>query len=209
MIELKSKLVGFYQIEVLKADGSVKTLTPWFPNLITNGGLDRCAVNTDYLNYCLVGTGNTAPAYTDTQLVTFVNSTGSVTSNATAPTVSPYYASIIRTYTFGEGVAAGNLSEVGIGWSSANTSLFSRALIVDNVGIPITITVLSDEFLIVRYELRRYVPEIDTSSVITISSVSYTFTGRASSCTNATWLSSVILTILFYNTNNIIVIQKY
>lgn len=52
------------------------------------------------------------------------------------------------------GVAAGNLSEVGMGWGNSN--LWNRALIKDINGNPTTITILSDEYLDVVSEIRIY-----------------------------------------------------
>lgn len=73
-----------------------------------------------------------------------------------------------RTFRFSAGAAAGNLSEVGIGGYYENNLLFSRALIVDDLGSPTTINVLSDEFLDVTYELRLY-PKITDTIITNIS----------------------------------------
>jgi hypothetical protein len=159
-------------------------LADWFPNLITNGGLDRIGTNADYLSYCHVGAGNTTPAFTDTGLASWLAQTASKIGSTSIQGSSPYYSTQQYVYFFDIGVAAGNLAEVGVGWSNSNTDLYSRALILDSGGSPTTITVLSDEYLYVTYQMRRYIPEIDTSSVVNISGIDYTFTGRAAVCTN-------------------------
>lgn len=180
MINLKTKVAGYYKIEARKKDGSNRVLADWFPNLITNQGLDRIGASSDYLNYCHVGSGSTAPAVTDTGLVTHVAQTSTVESESTGNSgASPYYSYNTRVFSFGEGVAEGNLTEVGIGWSASTGNLFSRALILDGVGSPTTITVLSDEYLYVTYQFRRYIPEVDTGDTVVIASVTYTFVGRA------------------------------
>jgi hypothetical protein len=116
----KSTLQGFYKLEAVKLDGTRRVLTDWFPNLITNGGLDRIGVSSTYLDYCHVGSGNTAPANTDTGLATPVASTITSTSTTGIQGSSPYYTWQTIVYTFGLGVAAGNLAEVGVGWSASN-----------------------------------------------------------------------------------------
>ncbi|MBD8496659.1 hypothetical protein, partial [Pseudomonas syringae] len=66
-----------------------------------------------------------------------------------------------QSYTFPIGGATGNISEIGIGWALTGTSLFSRALVKDSSGNPITITVLADEQLRVYYQFRVYQPTTD------------------------------------------------
>lgn len=153
--------------------------TGWFENLITNGGLDRFGTHAPtnssgsnpedtWRGHALpqfhVGSGNTAPAVTDTALQTLVASV-----NSGGPTRSANYATgyaqDIYSAQFGEGVAQGNLSEIGIG---NVTDLFSRALILDDLGNPTTITVLSNEFLTVYYTLRVNIPQSDVVTTVSI-----------------------------------------
>lgn len=179
-IDLKVGCEGWYKIEAVKADGSRRLLADWFPNLITDQGLNRMGANSDYLLWCQVGSGDNTPAFTDTTLETFVAATSNQTAVSTgAQPSSPYFIAHTITYRFAEGVAAGNLSEVGIAWTSGASSLFSRALIVDSLGAPTTITVLSDEFLDVTYQLRIYPPTTDVTGTIVISGISYDYTLRA------------------------------
>ena len=167
------KISGKYKLQVIKDDGSIKQDTGWFSNLITNGGLDALGDNLYFGRYCQVGSGNTAPANGDTGLanrIASVDKGGSwcATNLAGAASSSPYYQYQRIVYTFGTGVAAGNISEVGIGWASSG-SLYSRALILDINGNPTTITVLSDEQLIVTYEFRFYPIETDTTGSVTFT----------------------------------------
>jgi hypothetical protein len=124
-----------------------------------------------FMTHCHVGSGSTPPANTDTALVTFVASTGSVHSSSSGTALSsPYYGYTRKTFRFFAGTATGNLTEVGIGWQSGTGGLFSRSLIKDELGDPTTITVLSDEVLDVTYELRSYADEADSASFeVTIS----------------------------------------
>lgn len=184
MIELNmnSQVSGLYKLEVIKKDGSVSG-TGWFKNLITDGGMDRRAANTDYINYCQVGSGSSTPSYSDTALSARIagsNTQYSISEGAASS--SPYYVYVIKTFSFAAGVAAGNISEVGVGWASTG-SLFSRALVVDGSGNPTSITVLSDEELRVTYQLRLYVPLNDVTGSVNLGGVTYNYTARASLAT--------------------------
>lgn len=175
-------LSGRYRMEVRKA--STKQIvreTDWFDNLITNQGLNRIGSDAGIQTGISIGTGTTAPAFTDTALATFAAYTttvpggGSTSGNYGAPDYIGY-----RTfaYQFQPGQLNGNYTEVGIGWAS--NVLFSRALIVDGLGAPTSISVLSDEYLTVYYELRMAPPAGDTTGSVTISGVgTMNYTRRA------------------------------
>lgn len=173
MIDLREECEGYYKIEAVKADGSRRLLADWFPNLILDAGLDRMGSNSDYLNSCQVGSGSTAPVATQTTLVARVAGTSTKPSDTSANSGSePYFARRTVTFRFSQGVATGVLAEVGVGWAITG-SLFSRALILDALGNPTTITVLSDESLDVTYELRMYVWTGENSGVISLRGESY------------------------------------
>lgn len=149
------------------------------PNLITNFGLDAMATTSTYLANCYVGSGTTAPQFTDTQLTQLIASNSSVTTYTTPPTEAEgYRAGRVRVFRFGMGVAAGNLSEVGVGQSA--TGLFSKALILDALGNPTTITVLPDETLDVIYTFYLYPKLTDDTGTFDLTgnlagTYSYTF----------------------------------
>lgn len=168
-------LSGHYKIVATKKDGSKRTLADWFENLILDGGLNRLGTGGAW-SQAQVGSGNTAPAEGQTALTTLVATTTSIQGTAAGTnTPTDTYAWARRTYRFAEGVAAGNLSEVGIGWAGG---LFSRSLIKDELGNPTTITVLSDEALDIIYEIRAYPTMTDQTVVLNISGTNYTFTIR-------------------------------
>lgn len=151
------------------------------PNLIVNSGLNRLGGSGVVMNTCLVGSGSTTPAATDTALAVPVASTTTIVGGTGGTTTyvagSPDYVQMITTYRFAEGVAAGNLSEVGVGWGTGS-ALFSRALILDGGGSPTTLTILSDETLDVTYTIRVYPPTTDVTGSITLDGVSYGYTIR-------------------------------
>jgi hypothetical protein len=144
-----------FKLVVHKGDGKPVRETSWFHNLVLDSGLDRLSVGPPY-DRCCVGTGNSTPTTTQTQLDNFVGSTTTIQAESAGQQTSntPYYMFNSIQWRFAQGVATGNISEVALGWS--NTSLFNRALIKDGNGNPTTITVLSDEYLDVYSEVRGY-----------------------------------------------------
>lgn len=153
-----------------------------FDNMILDAGLNILASGaTSVLAQCHVGTGSTPAAANQTALANKVAATGSIQSPFPAPTYvagPPPYIQTSQTWRFGAGAAAGNLTEVGVGWSATN--LFSRALIVDGSGNLTTITVLSDESLDVVYTIRAYPPAADITGSVVLAGVTYNYVMRAS-----------------------------
>lgn len=132
--------------------------TEWFKNIVLDTGLNRMSVG-NWIDRVRVGSGNSTPVASQTQLDSTIASTTTVLSGGDSiskqTTTLPYYVAAKRTYRFPEGVAAGNISEVGCGWGTGQ-DLWNRALVKDLNGDPTTITVLSDEFLDVIVEVRYY-----------------------------------------------------
>lgn len=182
----KTRMRGRYKLSVVRSDGSIARETPWFDNVITNGGLDLYGTNPSLIQYCHVGTGSTVPAVTDTGLTTWLASTNTTTTgSAVANGTSPYMAYTQVTYRFPAGTATGNLSEVGVGAASGNTSMFSHALILDGGGSPTTITVLSTEALDVTYQIQNYPPLVDVGGSVTLSGTTYTTNMRSANAGGA------------------------
>lgn len=175
VLDFKLGVKGKFKLEVHKNGGDKRTVAE-FDNLITNTGLDRVASGSvSLINVCAVGTGNTTPTFSDTLLASYLASQA-VTSTSFTNSGSPSYnVRAVYVYAFGQGAAAGNLSEIGITFTPGSTStLTSRALILDSFGNPTTLTVLSDEFLTVTYTF-TIAPDL-TDVTQTLSG--YTFTIR-------------------------------
>lgn len=162
-------------VEVLRADGSVKFETGEFRNLILNTGLDRIVTQANPVytsiscaTHCRAGTGNAPPTPTDLNLTNQVASAG-YTNPPPAGTwgvdLEGGFCWSRHVYTFALGAINNqNIAELGIGWAaSGNGTLFSRALILDANGTPTTITILSDEQLRVTWEFRKYWPTEDVT----------------------------------------------
>ena len=146
-------------------DGSEKITgkTGWFLNLVTDAGLAHLSGSdpANMFGYLSVGSGNSTPTVSDTQLQARIASTNGLTptqpSFVKQLTTEPFYFAARRSFRFQEGVAAGIVAEVCLGKNSNGTGIFNRALIRDNSGNISTITVLSDEILDVLVEIRLYV----------------------------------------------------
>ena len=192
-INIETGVCGLFQLETFRCDesgveipGSRKVKAPWFQNLITDAGLNRMGANNGWKGYCQVGSGATSPAVTDTGLVSRIAGVSVEKFTAGSSGSAPWYG-FSRTVTrFPAGVAAGNLAEVGMGWSPTG-NLFSRALILDAGGSPTTITVLPDEFLDVTYEFRQYAPTVDGTGTVVLAGVTYNYTSRASTANSSSW----------------------
>lgn len=194
---------GIFTLSAFKCDeegneipGTRRAPVPPFRNLITNGGLDRMGNNADYLNWCQVGSGSTAPSNGDSGLVSRVAGTNTRQSTLSGAQASaPYFTWRRNVMRFGMGVAAGNLAEVGIGWADTG-AIFSRALILDALGSPTTITILADEFLDVTYELRCYPKVTDTVGTIVATgnlAGTYDFIMRGANVTSTNGLTGWLI----------------
>lgn len=165
-----------------------------FKNLVLNSGIDYYMTSSStFISGCILGSSSVPPVATDTTITSIL---GTSTTNQTYgagvsnTTTLPYYTSYYWTYRFIEGVATGNIAQVAMAYGSVSaanntyTGLFSKALVKDGNGTPITITKLADEVLDVTYTLRIYTPSADVIGTTTISGVNYDYIVRAASAGN-------------------------
>lgn len=183
---------GYFTLKKYKNDkngepilSTVETVAH-FPNLITNAGLNAIGVNAgNPIETGQVGSGNNAPAFSDTQLqsrIAYTSNRPSGIGGASGISGGAEPFAYVRTvWRFVDGQAAGNIQEVGVGQVVTNPAtdpLFSRALVLDAAGDPTSITVLSDETLDLFYEFRIYLPTTDVTGSIVLEGVSYDYTIR-------------------------------
>lgn len=182
-ISISYGLEGYFNLVIRDASTlQEKRSTGFFKNIITNYGLNALASLPTIFNGCSVGTGNSTPSVSDVALQSQVARTTTAISNTVViSSEAPYYSARVVTFRFAEGAAAGNLSEVGINAEASSPyELWSRALILDNLGNPTTITVLPNEILDVVYECRVYAMENDVSGgPFTLLGVQYNWIMRA------------------------------
>ena len=185
-INEKIRMEGFYSFKVSNSKGESRDLSGIIAedhkNLILDVGLNALGT-TSVVSACKVGTGVTPVAVSQTDLATPLATTSTLQSSSTGRnSTAPYYTGGRRTFRFNQGAAAGNLTEVGVTYGGGS-SLFSRALIVDSGGNPTTLTILSDEWLDVTYELRIYQDLADKTFNITLLGVDHVVTVRPANVT--------------------------
>ena len=185
-INEKIRMEGFYSFKVSNSKGESRDLSGIIAedhkNLILDVGLNALGT-TSVVSACKVGTGVTPVAISQTDLATPLATTSTQQYSSTGRnSTTPYYTWGRRTFRFNQGAAAGNLTEVGVTYGGGS-SLFSRALIVDSEGNPTTLTILSDEWLDVTYELRIYQDLVDKTFNITLLGVDHVVTVRPANVT--------------------------
>lgn len=167
-------IAGEVRAVVTDAQGDVKIDTGFQKNLILDQGLEFFggnkggAINAS----CAIGSGNSAPAVTQTALdafVSIVSGSGTTDSYAYADDGSGLYKMWEeKKYRF-EGLSNVNVAEVGLvsqGSASTNYYLTTRALIKDSGGSATTITVNSGETLDVFYRIHKVITLGDRSFVV-------------------------------------------
>ena len=166
-------LYGEVKVIVKRADGTVRLDTGFFPNVITNLGLDALGNNHNLFNYCAVGGGNSTPLNTNTKLDNFL-AVGSPISSESKYDYDPvrdtefYKCSRTVGYRF-TGLDNKNISEVGLVGDDRPElhSAFTRTLIKNSAGEPTVITVLSGEILELQYRLWQVFDVKDKDQVVT------------------------------------------
>jgi hypothetical protein len=193
MINFDIKMGGEFKLVITKPDGSVQE-TDWFDNIILNQGLDRVGSGANtVIAYAQVGTGTSTPVATQVGLDVFLAGSAQQTSpnggvtNSGSPT---YTENFVWFFAFAQGAVVGNITELGVGWSATGNNLFSRALILDNLGSPTSITIVAIDQLTVYYRLKVVPPLTDTTGSVTIGGTPYSYTGRVASVgsfSNSVW----------------------
>ena len=187
---IKAEVAGEFRLVAVNAEtGESRVLADWFPNLITNSGLNAIGTQGVLTHKAVVGSGQNPPNVLDTQLQSQVaQSDGFVGGRqAGVSSTSPYNGWEQYTYRFSMGLAQGNLSEVGILMPAPASTVFSRTLIKDANGDPTTVTVLANEFLDVTYRLYIYPSEVDVVSIANLDGTDHSVTLRACEVTNGAY----------------------
>lgn len=173
-------LSGHFRVVKTKRTGE-KTLDLSFNNLVLDVGWDNLSsekiANTSnpggsfaYWNpkHLFLGTGTTEPSPTDTGLQS-VSATlpGKEGSFANSYDNLNKTADVDCTFSYGEGEAEGVWTELGLSFDSAYSKPYNRSLFRDGAGNPISITVLSDEYLTIYVNIRAYFNDITSAGTFT------------------------------------------
>lgn len=183
-IQTGGKVSGVYGIKVLRNAGTDKEHLEDFgesPNMLLDGFFERFASGGLRFNgwSMFVGTGTTPVEGTQTQLVSQVGSYISMpaTVNNNVKVGNDYIASSTGIAEWAIGAIVGNISEAGVRLGPIiGSTVDSRALITDSQGSPTTITVTSEDKLIVNYTLKYIIPIEQHVSVVD-------FAGTQTTCT--------------------------
>ena len=177
-----ARVSGRYCIHGRRADGRTRVITPWRPNLVLDTGLDRRGTG-PVITHCVLGSGTTAPAVTDTALETWVAAATVLLDDLGAQTEAPYYGWRIGVATFTPPGVLTTVAELGWGWLADGTGLFSRVLATDGSGTPQAFDWLPDESLTVTHELRVYPWGEDGSDTMVLNGAGYDCTLRVAKVT--------------------------
>lgn len=156
-------------------EGTREVLFEGVPNLITDFGMDTFGTNPGAGNWgraCVVGSGSTPPSFSDTALANRVaNSVNRLSSAQSRFTelAEPYVEESL-VYRFAAGVAAGTLTEVGLGYATTDLSgggMSPTVPIVSRALFPAAVVLLPDEILDIVARRKLYMPTSDVVNVIT------------------------------------------
>lgn len=140
---------------------------------------------------CVVGTGSSTPAATQSALDNQIASTTSTyaANDSTAVEADAIsgdtYSNFTKFFSFPLGSVVGNITELGVRAVYTATPLITRALVRDPSGNPIAVTVTAEDQLYVAYRIRQY-------------ATNFTPYGGSFTVTNPATLAPVLIDYLWY-----------
>jgi hypothetical protein len=183
-IATSTGLCGYFKMQAVDSLTGAVRETGWIKNLITDYALNTMMSTAGIgwnPTFVAVGTGSTAPAFTDVQLTTPLGARTSASVILTSANIgSPTYYNYTQTrYTFPLGAIVGNVAEVGLFAGLSSATAYTHSLIKDGGGVPTTFPVLVTEQLFIIYEMRQYQVLTDTTGSITLNGISYNYLIRS------------------------------
>lgn len=142
---------------ISRGDEVVSSSQYKFSNLILNQGLDYISLFAfaDCFNYCALGNGSVPPIKTDVGLTNELIRFGTLspTPDSHGASLNGNVYTLIRTFRSGPALAEVSYSEVGFSpYASVGNNLFSKALIKNSDGQPITVVIQEGLSINIRYE---------------------------------------------------------
>lgn len=177
---------GEYNCQLLNSQGDITFETGFRPNMILDNFFTCTTTSSAALlngaaGTLRVGTGTTPPVATETQLVNTVASVAG-TSLTLAETASGGNWTLTATmnYQFALGAVVGSISELGLKLNSIGSGnvVHTRALITDTNSNPTSITVTSQDQLIVTYKISVVLVDTDGTGVVNIAGQNYNWLTR-------------------------------
>lgn len=191
-----SHISGEYKLVARRADnGKITYESPWRKNLITDYGLLYMAKNY-WQSYIAIGTGNTPPVTTNTELNNFLaldnigTSSGApsstISSNLTYPNL---HTTVTHATRFNESVV-GVIRELGIcrnsnlDFAGGNNQMITHALVSPEYNKT------ASEIIDVYYRVTRYwdsLYELNTTGQIVLDGLTYDYLIKGLQCYNTNW----------------------
>ncbi|WP_345842472.1 hypothetical protein [Shewanella algae] len=195
LFDIKAK--GETKFIVIGKNGNIKQDTGWTDNLLLDSFF---AMDNIPFSYAKVGTGNTPPQVTDTDIsaqlgIASIANTNQVSGSPSliGDAASGFtYTTASRVHSWNIGDIVGNISEYVLCThpTNANTA-YVRNLIKDNVGNPITISVTEDDQLQLWWRLSKTIlGNNDLTPVTTTETVNGVSTDITVKHLNTTYLST-------------------
>ena len=168
MIKTQASAKGTYVLSIKRESGETEELK--FDNLILDIGIGSNTTNlfkSMEVSYIYLGSGTTPASVTDTALESQINSGFQSPTNPIVKTIVGATAEYSLDYTivFNVGVVVGTVSEIGAG---NPYGIFSRSLLTDIVGNPVSITLGAFDQLTVNYKLTIKIESFDFTTIINI-----------------------------------------
>lgn len=194
-VKVGPRVKGRFKLRAMKGDIIMRE-TPWCPNIIVNGAFDFWLQNASDVGIrgFVAGAGTSTPQPTDTELQSFLGGGGSIQESWVTrnTTVSPRSITVGVRILANEGAVVGNVAEIALtrGSPSSSAPIINRARVVDEMGNPTTVTVLSDEFLEVIYEITLYAIDGATGTLtinIDGTPTNFDYEIRPINMNNTTW----------------------
>lgn len=160
------------ECRIILYDESMQTKhdTGWFPNLITNQGLNGIRDGKYNINYRMaIGDSTTAADFTDTALGNYLAEASSVGAGngAWSGGSAPDYESwLVQSRRFAQGVATGNISEASLCQDNGGAGIWNRVVFTP-------IPKAADQSMDVLFKITLWPPVVDEIGVSTIEGVAY------------------------------------
>lgn len=179
---------GYFAWELRRGGKVIRDSGGFSHNLLVDLGLENLSGNgiEALIAKGNMGTSGVAPANGDINLGAEV---GTARQNAVVSVGSTYVAGPPDywyrryTYNFLEAFANGNLTEIGLFHPGGSMAI--RQLLKDGTGTPTTVVKTAVDQLLITFEMRVYLPQVDVGSVVNISGVNYTVVTRVANAVNS------------------------
>lgn len=175
------KIKGRFKLVVDNVETGEHQELGWQDNVVLNQILSSTVDKKSGVTYCLFGTGATAPTVNDTSLAAplatnyYIRTQGSTGSSVTKTRVGEVHTRTITYKLVGtQGQVQGNVTELALASSTTQATICTRALIKNELGNPVTLTLGINDILTVYYAI----DVITDCSVNILATKTFMFNGQ-------------------------------